>query len=347
VAVDDLIPPTPTLEEETARLLGFLPEGFPVRDPDAYSAFGTYLRLAAQAALEARAFARALAPQLLVTRATGAWLDEHARGMGLERKRATGARLRLRCRATASGTFPPGALVGVGELRYRVEGPYGPDQEVEAVSEGVGSRYNLPLGAVLYPITLVPGLEALEVMEVLEAGQDEETDEELRRRLILAWPALGRGSTYHAYMSWALEVPEVRKVAVLDDHPRGQGTVDVVIAPARGLPSPELIAQVQALVDERRPLTVSALVRAPTPVALNLSLRLHRLPGSPSLEEWRTRVLDFVHALGIGEAFWPSRLMDHLHDAGGLEAVELLSPTGPVHVREDELLVPGEVTVHE
>ncbi len=344
---DDLIPPIPTLEEEVARLLGFLPEGFPVRDPDAMSAFGTYLRLAAQAALEARAFARALAPELLVTRATGAWLDEHARGMGLERKRARGARLRLRCRATASGTFPPGALVGVGDLRYRVEGPYGPDAEVEAVSEGVGARYSLPLGAVLYPVTVVPGLEVLEVLGVLEEGQDEETDEELRQRLLLAWPALGRGSTYHAYMSWALEVPEVRKVVVLDDHPRGQGTVDVVIAPARGLPSPELLARVQALVEERRPLTVNALVRAPTPVPLDLSLRLHRLPGSAPLEEWRTRVLDFIHSLGIGETFWPSRLADHLHNFGGLEAAELLSPTGPVRVRRDELLVPGEVTVYE
>jgi uncharacterized phage protein gp47/JayE len=343
----DLIPPLPDLEEETARLLGFLPEGFPVRDPDAFSAFGTYLRLAAQASLEARAFARALAPQLLVTRATGAWLDEHARGMGLERKPARPARLRLRCVASASGTFPPGALVGLGELRYRVQGPYAPEALVDGVSEGVGSRYTLPVGAVLYPVTVVPGLERLEVAEVLEAGQDEETDEELRARLLISWPALSRGSTYHAYMSWALEVPEVRKVKVLDQHPRGQGTVDVVIAPARGLPSPELIAQVQALVDERRPVTANALVRGPTPRTLNLSLRLHRLPGSPPLEAWRSWALDFLHGLGIGEPFWPSRLMDRLHDYGGLEAVEVLTPAAPVVPAQDELLVPGEVSVVE
>ncbi|UZX14993.1 baseplate J/gp47 family protein [Thermus sp. PS18] len=343
----DLIPPLPDLEEEAARLFALLPEGFPVRDPDAFSAFGTYLRLAAQASLEARAFARALAPQLLVTRATGAWLDEHARGMGLERKPARPARLLLRCVASASGTFPAGAWVGLGELRYRVQGPYAPDARVEAVSEGVGSRYTLPVGAVLYPVTVVPGLERLEVVEVLEAGQDEETDEELRARLLLAWPALGRGSTYHAYMSWALEVPEVRKVRVLDQHPRGQGTVDVVIAPARGLPTPELVARVQALVDERRPLTVDARARGPTPKALNLNLRLHRLPGSPPLEAWRSRALDFLHGLGIGETFWPSRLMDYLHDFGGLEAVEVLSPAAPVAAAEDELIVPGEVSVGE
>ncbi|GAA6731941.1 hypothetical protein YIM73518_17050 [Thermus brockianus] len=341
------LPPLPTLEEETQRLLGFLPEGFPVRNPDSFSAFGTYLRLAAQAALEARAFTRELVPQLFVITASGAWLDEHAKGLGLARKEARGARLRCRVLASAPGTFPPGALLGVGELRYRAEGPFAPNVLVEVWSEGVGSRYNLPPGTRLLPVTVVGGLEALEVEEVLEPGLDRETDEELRARLILAWPALGRGSTYHAYMGWALEDPEVRKVQVIDDHPRGQGTVDVVIAPARGLPSPELLARVQRVVDERRPLTVNALVRSSSPRPLDLALRLHRLPGSPSLEAWRGFALDFLNGLNIGETFWPSRLMDHLHDRGGLEAVEVLAPAGPVAVARDELIVPGEVTVYE
>lgn len=337
--------PVPTLEEATEELLRLLPEGFPVRNPDAYSAFGTYLRLAAQVGLDVRATLRALLPQLFVTTATGAWLDEHARGLGLERKEARAARLRVRVEASAPGAFPAGALFGVGELRYRAEGAFAPGAEVEVLAEAVGSRYNLPAGTRLQPVTVVPGVEALEVLEVVEPGLDRETDEELRARCILSWPALGRGSTYHAYMSWALEDPEVRKVVVIDDHPRGQGTVDVVVAPAQGLPSPGLLARVQALVDERRPLTVNALVRAPTPIPLHLHLRLHLEPGAPPLGVWEDRARLFVHGLGIGEAFWPSRLMDHLHDFGGLVAVEVLSPAGPVPVARDALLVPGNILV--
>lgn len=337
--------PLPTLEEATEELLGLLPEGFPVRNPDAFSAFGTYLRLAAQVGLDVRATLQALLPQLFLTTATGAWLDEHAKGLALARKEALPARLRARVVGTGSGTFPPGSLFGVGELRYRAEGAYAPGAEVELVSEGVGARYNLPPGTRLLPVTVAPGVEELEVLALVEPGADRETDEELRARCILSWPALGRGSTYHAYMSWALEVPEVRKVVVLDNHPRGQGTVDVVVAPAQGLPSAELLARVQALVEERRPLTVSALVRAPTPVSLGLRLRLHLEAGAAPPSEWAERARSFVHGLGIGETFWPSRLMDHLHNFPGLKAVEVLLPTGPVTVAPDALLVPGDVEV--
>lgn len=338
--------PVPTLEEATEELLRLLPEGFPVRNPDAYSAFGTYLRLAAQVGLDVRATLRALLPQLFVTTATGAWLDEHARGLGLERKEARAARLRVRVEASASGTFPAGALFGVGELRYRAEGAFAPGAEVEVLAEAVGSRYNLPAGTRLQPVTVVPGVEALEVLEVVEPGLDRETDEELRARCILSWPALGRGSTYHAYMAWALEDPEVRKVQVIDDHPRGQGTVDVVIAPAQGLPSPELVARVQARIEERRPLTVSALVRSPTLIPLHVRLRVVPTPGgSREAGVWADRVRLFIHGLGIGEAFWPSRLMDRLHDSGELEGVEVLSPTGPQYPPRDGLFVPGNVEV--
>jgi uncharacterized phage protein gp47/JayE len=336
--------PVPTLEEAVEELLSLLPEGFPVRDPDAYSVFGTYLRLAAQVGLDVRATLRALLPQLFVTTATGEWLDEHARGLGLTRKEARPARLRARVTASQEGTFPPGALLGLGELRFRAEGPFAPGAEVEVVSEGTGARYTLPPGTRLLPVTVVPGLEGLEVVAVLEPGLDRETDEELRRRCILAWPALSRGSTYHAYLSWALEDPEVRKAAVLDNHPRGQGTVDVIVAPDRGLPSAELLARVQALLGERRPLTVSVLARPPRPRVLDLALRLHLLPGTPAPEVWAERARLFLHRLEIGEAFWPSRLMDALHDEGGLLAVEVLSP-GPVAVDRDELIVPGEISV--
>lgn len=338
--------PVPNLEEATAELLSLLPEDFPVRNPDSFSVFGTYLRLAAQVGVDVRATLRALLPQLYVVTATGEWLDEHARGLGLERKEAAPARLRCRVIGEAPGSFPPGTLFGLGELRYPVEGEYAPGAEVDARSEGVGARYNLPPGTRLRPITVVPGVEALEVVEVLEAGLDRESDEELRRRCILEWPSLGYGSTYHAYMAWALEDPDVRKVAVVDDHPRGQGTVDVVIAPAQGLPSPELVARVQARIEERRPLTVSALVRSPTPIPLHVRLRVVPTPGgSREAGVWADRVRLFIHGLGIGEAFWPSRLMDRLHDSGELEGVEVLSPTGPQYPPRDGLFVPGNVEV--
>ena len=335
----------PDLEEATAELLALLPEGFPARNPDPFSAFGTYLRLAAQVGVDVRATLRALLPQLYVVTATGEWLDEHARGLGLTRKEARPARLRCRVVADAPGRFPPGTLVGVGELRYRVEGAYAPGGEVEVHSEGTGARYNLPPGTRLHPITVVPGLEALEVTGVLEAGMDRETDEELRRRCLVQWPSLSYGSTYHAYMAWALEDPEVAKVAVLDDHPRGQGTVDVIIAPTQGLPSPDVVARVRNKVEERRPLTVSVLVRPPVPIPLSLHVRVHPLPGgSRDPGQWADRIRGFVHSLDIGEPFWPSRLMDTLHDTGEAEGVEVLAP-GVIRPPRDGLLVPGEVEV--
>jgi len=336
-----LTPPIPSLEVLTQELLDHLPANFPARNPDAFSTFGTYIRLAAQVGLDVWSSIEALAPQLLVTRATGAWLDAHAKGLGLQRKSARAAILRCRVQASASGSFPPGAVFGTSNLRYFLEGSFAPNTQVEARSEGLGSQYNLPPGTLLYPITVVPGVEYLDVLEILQPGEDEEADDELRQRCILTWPAQGLGGTRHAYVLWALEDTEIRKVRVRDDHPRGEGTVDVIIAPSSGLPSSAAIARVQQTVNERKPLTVDALVRAPDTISLNITATFYLKPEADPLSEWASRMALFVNGLGIGEAFYPSRLADFLHNYPGLQAVELVNPNAPQFCDPDEMFMPG------
>lgn len=63
-------------------------------------------------------------------------------------------------------------------------------------------------------------------------------------RYRLQWAA-NNGCTKYAYKAWALSVPGVSSVEILDQHPRGQGTVDVVVRGSAVLPTEALLERVR------------------------------------------------------------------------------------------------------
>lgn len=340
--------PIPTLADHVADLALSLPPNFPIQNIDPFGRFGTLMALAAQAGIDARVFLASMLGVGFPTEATGDYLDLHAQAVSLTRIQAGHTFGFVRFVTPGIGTVPAGTIVqtdGDGtELRYRVteDTPISsPSSLVPVMSEGVGTVYNVGTGRIGTLVTLLPFVESVtnDADWITQAGVDQETDALLRERIRLRWPASGTGTTYHAYILQAREVPGLVKVRVMDNHPRGQGTVDVIVAPVSGAPTDAQISAAQLLADARRPVTADVLVRPPTLQPVALAVQLYPLPGvTTSLAAWQARIQAVIDAVGIGETLYPSSITRALLATGELRGLQFaqddapIAPLSPTHL---------------
>ena len=361
--MSDLVP-VPTLQEADETFNAYLPENFPLSNEDAFSTFYTWKKLVAQGYVDTKAFIRDLYPQGYVMTATGPWLDLHAADHLLTRIPARQAEGLVNFYVSEAVTVPAGTVVqtpiDAAGQSYRFVVPKAvkcapPFARVLVRAEAPGAAWNVGDRRITTLVTVIDEVQAITNVSasvpggpswLLVPGVDRESDEALRRRLQLVWPELGSGSTYHAYEAWVREVQGVVKVAVVDTHPRGQGTVDVVIAPSLGLPSADLITEAQRVVTARKPITADALVRGPSVREINLEVILHlRGPDLDNQAVWESRARAVVEALDINETFYSSTVDDALHDYPNVKGVEVLAPSSPVVPPAGGLIVPTNVTV--
>ena len=281
--------------------------------------------------------------------AEGEWLDIVAKNMyGLTRKPAEFTRHIIRLRA-AEGFGPyqitPGQLwVSTRDgLRFsNVAGgvlPYGGELELEFISESAGGKYNVPIGAIDRLLTPLPGVSVSNI-RLIGAGADAETDESLRFRCRLRWASLGTGATADAYRFWALSAhSSVSKVRVLDQHPRGQGTVDVVVWGDGGL-DPDAAAAVNDYIQARKPLTVDVAVypAIETQIDVVATITLRAGFGDVTRSEVAGRLAEFQRALPIGGKIYRSALIEALFGKYVIN-VELTSPSVDVQLSEAQAAV--------
>lgn len=326
--------------------------GFPITDWHPGGVGRTILEVDAAALEDLYALVPAIAAGGYLSTAQGPWLDLLVESAyDLHRHPATFARGRVVLTAESGFgpyTLEPGDLwVGTpdGLRYYNTTGgvlPMGGTLEVEVQAESPGARYNVSAGAISILHTPLPGVSVTNPADwLLEAARDEETDEELRKRARLRWASLGTGATRAAYEFWALNAhPAVTKVRVLDDHPRGQGTVDVVIWGEGGLGA-DVVSAVDAYIQERRPLTANVAVYSATPRTVNVVATIYVRAGY--LSQAQTAVAEELatlqRATPIGGTLYRSALIEALFARPYVVNVALTQPTGDVALGTVEALV--------
>lgn len=307
--------------------------------------------------------------------ATGLWLDLHCKQVGITRKaatKATGTVYFTRAGTAGNVPIPIGRVVrtkpdGTGNVWRFVttaaavlaDGTSEVAVAVEAEEYGSGS--NATVGQICEIATVIPGVDAVENRTgwLLSEGGDVEEDEPLRLRYVLAWKERS-GCTKYAYQAWALSVLGVVSAKILDQHPRGQGTVDVVIQGSAGIPTQALIDAVTAKIagtgadDDLPPINDDWLVKGPTPVNVVIMAELVLTSGTPAdilLEaENRVRALfggaqvTGIAPLGVGTDL----PLDQLKKPMLIPGVKKINPTSPVAdvaVAVDELAVLQSITL--
>ena len=178
----------------------------------------------------------------------------------------------VRFETTGAGAIP------VGERMITL-----PAQACEAgtagnAAAGMITMMSLPPAGVTWCVNQSP----------FSGGQDLESDESLRARLLDSYKRLPNGANAAFYQMAAMRHAGVAAVDVL---PRvnGRGTVGVVIATAAGMPSAALIEEVRADLQELREIATDVIVTAPTAKPVTLSVQVapqsgvdEKMPYSPA-----------------------------------------------------------------
>lgn len=118
---------------------------------------------------------------------------------------------------------------------------------VQIQAEEIGSAYNLPAGSIqqsLIHITGCTGINNEQGWIVLE-GTDEETTESLRKRCLNSGAENAVQTIDRKIKSVVDSVPGVFLSDIDSQHPRGQGTVDIVVVGTQGSVGEQTLAEVR------------------------------------------------------------------------------------------------------
>jgi uncharacterized phage protein gp47/JayE len=235
-----------------------------------------------------------LALQLLPDTAETEWLDRHG-NIWLKnadgttgRKQATLASGTVTMTGIAATTVPVGtqlfSSVGGGaasyettELIFLAEGSQ--PTPVAARALDPGTLGNLDPGFQLgVTNAALPGVDGAATVVTMDGGTDTETDDELRRRVLLRIQQPPQGGDATDYVQWALAVPGCTRAwcAPLE---MGIGTVTVRVmfddlrAAQGGFPTFEDLATITAYLDTVRPVAVKDFfVVAPVPQRIDVQI---------------------------------------------------------------------------
>jgi len=144
--------------------------------------------------------------------------------------------------------------------------------DVAVLAEAAGQAANVSVLTNASLSSSVPGISVVKMVSAT-GGSDAESAAALLDRLLIVQSQPAQGGNENDYQVWALEVPGVRRAKVFPLR-RGIGTVDVVPMPVTGLPSVQLLADVQAYIDAIRPVGTGPsgfLAMAPTAVPVNIT----------------------------------------------------------------------------
>lgn len=303
--------------------------------------------------------------QAIPLEATRDWLDTHAAQVDESRKPATKAQgnvLFLRGDGTGNIRIPAGRIVrtqpdGKGDIyRYVTDElavlPEGAASVVvPATAEEYGQGANAAVGQICELVTPVEGISGVTNAAdwLLKEGADAESDASLQRRYALAWQSQA-GVTRAAYEGAALSVPGVIAVYVADQHPRGEGTVDVIVQGAAGIPTTSLLEKVRAALEDAIVINHDLQVKAPTVVNVTVKAVLEILSGDEDTikaqaeETIRTMFSygsedDGLPRFSLGKDVVRDRLAAGIINIPNLKRIRWESPAGDIVIAPDALPV--------
>ncbi|WP_291325222.1 baseplate J/gp47 family protein [Desulfovibrio sp. UCD-KL4C] len=302
--------------------------------------------------------------------ATGEWSDLHSDQVELVRKSATKATGTVIFTGEQSGNIkiPAGRILktapdGTGAV-YRFitkQDAIIPDGQttinVPVEAEEYGRGPNAAPGQISEISTSVPKVTSVANGSdwLSSEGADTETDAQLGERYVLRWQEKN-GCTKYAYASWVMSVPGVIAVTILDQHPRGQGTVDVVVKGAAGVPTEDLLEKVRAAIASQFPINDDWIAKGPEPIHVVIRAELVLVSGSPeaikATAENRIRALFTdpttvagISPLQIGEDLTIDRLISTVGIGGNIKSINWPSPAEDTAVAADGLAVLSELVI--
>lgn len=364
----DAVIPVPSLEElKEAKVQELKDEGFVITNFHSGGVFHTMLMIALRIKIEFLELLRLVLNNMFVSHASGVWLDLKMADYSKKRKKAqkaqglvTVSRVDMDGEAVkiAKGhVFKTDLDINGDELRFfslestvLQKGVKAVDVLVEAEIEG--ARYNVPQGQITTSLTYIGEVEITNGEDwIVREGSDTEDDESCRTRTLRSWSELAQRAIEDSFINTAESVPGVLFAQADCEHPRGQGTVDVIATGTAGEASEGLLALVREAVGQIAGPYDDILVKSSITVAQDISVTVTVTGGSTD-EEVRDRVqaiLTELLAVRKGRRFYELTLSDinHAIRSGCSEAVnvKIAAPARDITLDRDKVIILGAVSV--
>lgn len=278
-----------------------------------------------------------IARQIFPDQADSDYLERHANLRGLTRKPATIASGQIIFVGAVDSVIPLGTQAKTADgtlFTTSAAGtiPVGGSLAINAQAVAIGKSGNIAAGTALTLIAAPSGVSSAATITSMAGGTEIETDAALLARLLDLIRRPPAGGNKYDYSKWALSVPGVSQAYVYPLR-RGVGTVDVVITSAGGLPSTQLISDVQNYIDGVRPVTAKdSLVLAPTLLAVNVTVQV-KLTGitlATAVAQVTDALTGYFASLAPGDTAYKSRIEALISDIAGIVDRTVSAPVGNV-----------------
>lgn len=302
---------------------------------------GVLARMVALASYELHGHLDWIARQVLVDTADTEELERHASIWGIARRAAVAASGTVTFTGQAGAILPAGSeLRRADDTRFVTEADVaiGGDGTIAAavVAARAGALGNAPIGTKLTLIAPIAGVQSQAIVvddgsgNGLSGGADVEADASLRARILARIQEPPHGGAEHDYVAWVKEIVGETLVWVYPAN-TGLGTVGITfVMPDGSVPPSTVVDQVQAHIDEARPVTADVTVFAPPVDLIPFTIRL-----DPDTVAVRAAVEAELQDMILREAkpggkLPLSRLRAAISAAAGEESHELQAPIADV-----------------
>ena len=263
--LDEIIP-IPDADEKMSELKAELSEGgLSITKWDGGGVFYWLTRICVQIHIELLQLARIILNNMFIRHASGKWLELKAADFSKFLKAATktqGYVTIIRNNYTEALAIRKGHMFktvpdinGNELIYYTVE-----DTTIQSgqqtgrilvEAEKAGADYNVSEDRITVSMIYLTGVESVTNRQdwIHSEGADVESETSLRNRTMSSWEELATNTTSAKLKAAVEAIPGVMCAYINDQHPRGQGTVDIVIVGTAGAASTELVRKAQDAAD--------------------------------------------------------------------------------------------------
>lgn len=365
----DEVLPVPELEELKDDTIAQLQEeGFVVTNFHSGGIFYTILMIVLRLKIEFTELLRYVLSNMTVTHSSGAWLDIKMADYSKKRKRpqktqghVTLSRLSSYEEAVkiAKGhVFKTEKDINGEELRFFALEPAVLQKGAQTVkvlveAEVEGSRYNVPKEQITRSLTFLNGVESITngADWITREGSDVEDDQSAAARTLRSWSELAQRAIEDTFVNAAESVPGVLFAQADCDHPRGQGTVDVIVTGTAGEATEGLLAKVLETVDKISGPYDNILVKSSITIAqdIEVTVTAEDTASDSEIENRVKAILTELLAVRKNRKLYELRLSDINHAIrngyAGATNVQITTPAQDVKLERDKVVTLGGVVV--
>ncbi len=366
-SIMEKIIPLPDENEEMENVQGELEdEGFPITNFKKGGIFYHLCRMLVTIYIELKELARTIVNSCFIKHAEGDWLKIKAADYSKQQKEAKKAKgyvsiyrseYNNALQVTKGHCFKTEPDAGGKELKFyccenTVIDAGEPVGRVLVEAEEAGTYYNIAPGRITISMIHLDGVDYVTNEEdwLFEEGAEEEDLEDLRDRCMSSWAELATRTIEEKLRNAAKSVPGVLDARIDAQHPRGQGTVDVIVTGAAGEASPELIRKVGEAIEPLKGNYEDYLVKSSEIVRQDFELVVYLAEDAATdgVDAQAEKLIEDMMALTRGEmnTLYRDSIIQVLSTKiEEYRKTDILQPPDDMVLEQDKVIMAGDITV--